>query len=291
MKENLFVSFSSGYSSAMMASIIKEKYSDKYNIIFGMANTSKENEDSLIFADKCDKYFDLNLVWIEADINPDDGKGTRHIVKTFDTLTRDGSLFEKGIKKYGIPSVVNKWCNRELKLNAIHSYLKSIGWGNFGQYKTAIGIRADEIDRISSNKEKFNLWYPLVEMGISKRDRNRFWDNMPFKLNIKGYEGNCDMCFEKTNRKLCTIYKESPNKIDWWLGMEDKYSDKKIEGKETYNSFIDTDGGHYSLRNNKSYKDIIILAKQPFKKASDEYVYESDLFDMAGNCDGGCNIF
>lgn len=291
-KKKLFCSFSSGLSSAMMAKILLDEYQEEYDLIFAMANTGKENEKSLEFADKCDKYFGLNLVWLEADINSEKGKGTRHVVKTFETLDRSGIVFEKGIQKYGIPSVVNKWCNRELKLNAIHSYLKSIGWGDFGKdYYTAVGIRSDEIDRISVNRIDQKILYPLAERGITKKERNKFWHNMPFTLEIKGYEGNCDMCFEKTNRKLATQYLENPNRIDWWEDMEHLYSDIKLYGKDNYNSFIDKYGGHYSLRNNQPYSTIKLLAKQPFSKSTDEYIYESDLFDQAGSCDEGCSLY
>src|SRR5690606_22242344 len=149
-------SVSAGYSSVMMAIKMREWYPDA-EIVNIMANTSKEREESLSFMHQCDQHYDLNLVWVEANINPEYGKGTTFTFKTFETLTRDGSIFESGIQKYGIPSVVNKWCNRELKLNPIHSYINSIGWGKFGDYYTAIGFRIDEIDRMSGKelREKF----------------------------------------------------------------------------------------------------------------------------------------
>lgn len=287
--QKIVCSFSSGLSSGMMASIIKEKYSKDNEVVYIMANTSREDDRSLEFAHKVDKYFNLNLVWVEADINLARGSGTRHVVKTFETLSRDGSIFEKGIQKYGIPSVANKWCNRELKLNPIHSYIRNeLGWSD---YWTAIGIRADEIDRISVDREAKKLWYPLAEMGITKRDRNKFWSEMPFSIEIKGYEGNCTMCFEKTMRKLATMYKDDPRIIDWWVEMEEKYSKIKIEGKENYNSFIENDGGAYFLRQNKPYNTVIEMSKNKFSKATDEYVYENDLWDSAGSCDGGCSFY
>lgn len=288
-KKKLLVCFSSGLSSAMMCDLLIREYSDEYEMVFLMANTSKEDVRSLEFAEKVNKYFNLNLKYVEADIFLEKGVGTRHIVKTYENLTTDGSLFEKGIKKYGIPNKINKWCNRELKLNAIHSYVKNeLKWKD---YYTAIGIRYDELDRVSINKERDKLIYPLVDHKLTKRDRNKFWDKMPFKLEIPGYLGNCDMCFEKTNRKLMTIYKEYPKKIDWWLNMELKYSKKNIEGKDSYNGYINNKGGMYFRRGNMPMNELIELAKQPFRKASDEYVYENDLFDFSGECDGGCNIF
>lgn len=285
-------SVSAGYSSVMMAIKMREWYPDA-DIVNIMANTSREREESLIFMDKCDKYYGLDLVWVEADIDPRHKVGTRHIVKTFETLTRDGSVFEKGIIKYGIPSVVNKWCNRELKLNAIHSYVKrDLGWGEFGKdYYTSIGIRIDEIDRISEKREEFKILYPLFERGITTRDRNKFWDNQPIHLGIPAFMGNCKNCFEFTMRKLATVYLERPEDLDWNLEMQSKYSHIPKENAPIYNSFIEKDGGHYSLRQNKPWEYVIEMSKRRFKKATDEYIYLNDLFDKGGSCDQGCNIY
>lgn len=281
-------SVSSGYSSVMMAVKMKEWYPDA-EIVNIMANTSREREESLLFMNECDKHFGLNLVWVEADINKDPGKGTRHIVKTFEQLCRDGYVFEDGIIKYGIPSKVNKWCTRELKLSPINSYVKNeLGWSD---YYTAIGIRADEIDRVSQNRLKNKLIYPLVERGYTKNDRNLFWHKSPVKLDLPAFMGNCKFCHEKSNRKLTTEYILRPNDMDWNLNMECKYSNVIKLSSPSYNKFINRDGGHFSLRGNKSWKTIIELSKRKFRLATDEYVYESDLFDLEGGCGSGCSLY
>ena len=41
---------------------------------------------------------------------------------------------------------------------------------------------------------------------------------------------------------------------------------------------------------NESIEDIIEDAKKPFRKATDEYIYENDLFDFETNCGNTCNI-
>ena len=33
------------------------------------------------------------------------------------------------------------------------------------------------------------------------------------------------------------------------------------------------------------------MAKRPFTKATDEYVYENNLFDFEGSCGSGCTVF
>lgn len=285
--KNIFCSVSAGYSSIMMAVKIKEWYPN-HNIIYAMANTSKEDEESLIFMNKCDEYFGLNMVWIEAVINKEKGKGTDYKITNFEKLKRNGEIFEDGIKKYGIPSKINKWCNRDLKLVPLKKYCDNIFGLN--SYSIAVGMRADEMDRVSNDYKNNNVFYPLLDNGITTKDRNRFWKDQPIQINIPAYKGNCDMCFEKSNRKLMTIINEEPNKAVWWDKMIKKYSQITIEGKNSYNHFAEN-GGMNFYRQNKTIEELVEMAKQPFSKATDEYIYENDLFDLEGECGAGCKVF
>lgn len=286
--KNIFCSVSAGLSSVMMAIKIKEWYPD-HNIINMMANTSKERKESLEFMNECDKYFGLNLIWIEAKFN-ERGKGVDYIVKDYDSLFTNGEIYEDGISKFGIPSVVNKWCNRDLKYEPMKKFANDY----FGEdnYSIAIGIRADELDRVSDHYFTNNIFYPLLDHNIDSRLRNKFWHDKPIKIKIPAYKGNCDLCFKKSNRKIWTILKEEPKVSEWWMKMEEKYSDIAIEGKPVYNSFIEKDGGHYFFRENNSTKKMIERSKtEKFRKATDEYIYESDLFDYEDECGSACVPF
>jgi len=55
-----------------------------------MANTSKEHESSLEFMNECDKYFGINLNWIEAVINQERGVGTGFRIVEYETLKLKG---------------------------------------------------------------------------------------------------------------------------------------------------------------------------------------------------------
>ena len=286
---NIFCSVSAGYSSILMALKIKEWYPN-HNIIYAMANTSKEDIESLNFMNECDKYFGLNMVWIEAIINQEYRKGTDFKIVYFKDLKRNGELFEDGIKKYGIPSKINKWCNRDLKLVPLKKYVDSVFGKN--NYSIAVGLRADEMDRVMLSFKENNVFYPLLDNGIRTKDRNRFWKDQPIKLNLPAYKGNCDLCFEKSNRKLMTIIKEDPKTAKWWLDIEMKYRRIPIEGKPSYNYFAENVTGMNFNRQNLSIIELIKMAKtKQFSKATDEYIYENDLFDLEGDCGGGCTVF
>lgn len=245
----LLVSFSGGRTSAFMAKFLKERYPNR-EMLFVFANTGKEREETLIFADKCDKEFNLNLVWLEADVNEEKGKGTTYKIVDFKTASRNGEPFEAVIKKYGLPSKLYRHCTRELKENPIHKYAKEILGSD---YLTALGIRADEKHRLKSNPKNI---YPLAEIRIDETFIRGWWKRQSFDLEIKDYEGNCDLCFLKSTRKKLTLISENENISDWWSEMEVKYSSQ-------YQSKFD------EIRN-LSIPDLVELAKQPFRKAIDK---------------------
>lgn len=251
--ENILISFSGGRTSAFMAKLVLElpKYK-KSNIIVVYANTGKENEETLKFIDKCDKEFKLDLVWIEADVIHEKGKGTNYKIVTFETASRKGEPFEQVIKKYGLPSKLYRHCTRELKEVIITKYGKFI-FGTTDFYQ-AIGIRADEPHRIGSNKNKF---YPLAEMGFTEDIIRNWWDRQSFDLELKDYQGNCDLCFLKSIRKKLTILEEDESKSIWWDKME------KLYAKEYQNKF--------DVYRDFSIIDLVDKSKRPFKKALDKH--------------------
>lgn len=270
----ILVSFSGGRTSAFMAKLIQEHptYKD-YQKLFVYANTGKEAEATLEFIDKCDQEFNLNLVWVEADVPQIKGKGTNYKIVNFETASRNGEPFEQVIRKFGLPSKVYRHCTRDLKEIPIHKYTREI-LGN--EYLTAIGIRADEKHRVGSDPKKV---YPLAELGIDEQIIRNFWDKQSFDLELKDYQGNCDLCFLKSVRKKLTIIKENPKTADWWKGMEDKY------GGLTLKEGVDFDINRvmFDAHRNLSMDDLINMAKNPFRKAVDQHELrkqQSNLFDI-----------
>jgi 3'-phosphoadenosine 5'-phosphosulfate sulfotransferase (PAPS reductase)/FAD synthetase len=285
--KNIFCSVSAGYSSVMMAIKIKEWFPD-HNIVCAMANTSKERPESLDFMHKCDQYFGLDLSWIEAEFH-ENGRGPSYHVVNYANLKRDGEIFESGIKKLGIPFKDNKWCNRDMKLDPLKKYADDIfGKGN---YSIAVGIRADEIDRVRKDYKTNNVFYPLIDNQITTKERNKFWNNQPIQIDIPAFKGNCDLCFQKSNRKLMTILEEEPEKGEWWSRMIEKYGTTPKPTSPSYNELLESNGYMSFYRGYNTIEDLVKMAEQPFTRATDEYVYESDLFDLEGACGSGCSVF
>lgn len=278
-ERRLCVSFSGGETSALMAKLIKENMSHEYDdIIFIFANTGKENEETLIFADECDKRFGFELIWVEADVSEKIGGGTRHRVVNFETADREGFVFERVIDKYGIPNPDYPHCTRELKANPIRSYLRSVGW-DAGSYDTAIGIRKDEIDRMSSSAEKNRLLYPLVSrFPRTKPMVNSHWEAQSFRLNLKGYQGNCRACWKKSLRKHLTIITETPDAYDFFERME---REKGTCGAG--------DATRVFFRGHRTVEDLRQLAANSnFAPAVDDARHYQSEFDFELDATSGC---
>lgn len=290
---NILVSVSGGETSWYMAKMMKERYKND-NLCFAFANTGREMDDTLLFNEKCSKLFGIKLHWVEAVVHYDQRKGCTHKIVDFDSASRSGVPFEDVIKKYGIPNVAFLHCTREMKANPLKSF--SDEYFNGRDYYKAIGIRVDEFDRVSADKDKNKLMYPLVSpYPTRKTDINKFWSEQPFRLSIKSYEGNCDYCFKKTLRKLLTVCKEDgENRIEWWKEMEAKYSMFSANRKGVSPPY-------FFNRKNMSILELIELSKSDFQMSIDEKynfgaTYSDDFIgglhaDMSDGCEESCEPF
>lgn len=233
--ERVFVSFSGGQTSAYMALWIRDKYPDK-DLRFVFANTGQEHEETYKFILRIQEYYGLDVTWVEAVIPKTGRKGYK--VVNYDTACRDHSLFLQMIERFGIPTQGYAHCTRELKEEPMSKYIHT-EW-SMKSYCTAIGIRADEMDRVSSAYEKKNWWYPLAWNGITKEMINEFWDNQPFKLGIENYLGNCTWCWKKSYKKHLRILKEMPEvyqvpeMLEWLYGTNHLPQQKRYGQRQPF---------------------------------------------------------
>ena len=187
MKETMVVSFSGGRTSAYMSKWLIDNKSDEYDFVFVFMNTGQEHENTLEFVNKCDVEFGLNLIWIEGVVH-EGRKGGTHKVVSYESASRKGEPFEEMIKKYGIPNRSYPHCNRELKLNPFNSLMRELG---LTKSNRAIGIRVDEIDRMSIHAEKNNIIYPLIKFNpTTKSEVILWWKEQSFGLELEEHYGN-----------------------------------------------------------------------------------------------------
>lgn len=281
---NLHIAFSGGRTSAYMTKILLDRWKDNYdNIVVVFANTGQENEQTLEFVSDCDDNFGFNTVWVEAEVNLSMGKGTAHRIVNFETASRDGRPFEDVIKKYGIPNQTWQICSRELKEVTVRSYIRSLGWKR-KDYVSAIGIRSDEVHRVSANMVKQRVIYPLVEdFPCNKQYVINWWRKQTFDLNLREHQGNCKWCWKKSKRKLLTLAKETPEIFDFPMRMEKEYGHVGHE-KEPRVFF----------RGRESAKDILEQSKNHFTPWTETAMTDDmfvELIDEPGGCSESCEPF
>lgn len=272
-KDKLLVcTFSGGRTSAFMAQFINNysKY-DEFDKVFIFANTGKEREETLEFINQCDKEWNLNIIWLEADVIHEKGVGTSFKKVDFNSASRNGEPFEEMLKKYPIPTNFASNCTRELKLAPINKFVKSLA---YNEVYTAMGIRFDERHRMSNTAEDQNIIYPLInDIRVDSKFIRSWWDAQSFDLQLKDYEGNCDLCFKKSTKKRLTIIKENPNVAEWWQRMEETYGNEDIP--------------RFDLRTNLSIEQLVSMAQKPFTRAEDLHELDKkqcSLFDVSTDC-------
>ena len=258
----MLISFSGGRTSAYMTKVLIDQ-NPNAKIVF--ANTGFEHAKTYEFIENCVKHFGWDLVVLEADVQQ--GRvGTKAKLTTIKECKRNGEPFEDIVKKYGIPNRGFLHCTRELKIQPIHSWAKA----NLSKdYQTAIGIRADEIDRMDANFREKRFVYPLVKMGITKPMINEYWENMPFNLDLPEHLGNCVTCWKKSDKKLARIMHNNPEYFELFDRLE-----------KTYKTVRPERGEQFFFRKHRSVEDLRIEFKDKW-----------DFEDEVSKCDESCEVF
>lgn len=287
LKPKITVSFSGGRTSAYMARWLQLNKPD-HEIQYVFANTGCEHERTLEFVHECARRWGMQIWWVEAKVNPEKGKGTRHTVVWPGAASLNGEPFEAVIAKYGIPNQASpNRCTRELKGAPLESFRKASG---FGDAKIAIGIRADEFDRMSVNAEKLNLYYPLVsEHPVTRGDVLAWWKEQPFDLDLPEIYGNCTWCWKKTIRKHLTLMQQSPRVYDFPERMEREYAwageSPKVTGKP-----------QRFFRRNLTVADLREMAQKPFEPWNEAHIQPTltgllDPLDETNGCEESCEVY
>ena len=255
---------SGGRTSAYMLWRARQSYGGRLpdDHVIAFANTGKEREETLRFVYECGQRWGVQIVWVEwrpthaqaeriAFLREEKGLATAEIVKWarenaddsgfaivgLNSASRNGEPFEALIAlKERLPNGQQRWCTTFLKVMPIHALMRSMGFGEPGDYAEPIGIRADEADRIAdgiaaSKKDKRRRKYPLANSGVSKRDVRDFWFGKDrryetserlqgFDLELSDLWGNCDLCFQMGVRKREERVRRDPSIAPWWKGCE-----------------------------------------------------------------------
>lgn len=229
--EDLVVSLSGGESSEFLRRLVMSSLS-KYLYVYRSIrvvfnNTGLEDPETIKFLIRIRDLMNTEVIVLEA--YPQKGrKATQYEEVTLETANMTGAPMERVIAKYGLPNKGYLHCTRETKITPFHQWCKK----NLSEkYVTAVGIRADEVDRMSKNAAKNRIIYPLVRFEITKPIVSAYFEKQPFRLNIPNYLGNCQACYKKSDKKLSQVYAHDRKIFDFWREMERKYGHLKNERK------------------------------------------------------------
>ena len=280
MKKKLVISFSGGRTSAFMMWWTLNEWDDRHNwdIVVVFANTGKESEATLQFVRDCEIHWNIIIHWVEYTAGSVKGWAVIPKITNFALASRKGEPFEEMISHTGIPTTNVPMCSKILKANTIRAYMRGMGWKG---YYVAIGIRSDEIDRISENYKKDRVLYPLISFRPTKKPEIIRWfkDTQPFDLLVHEDEGNCDGCWKKDFPRLVRIAKRKPEIFEWWQEMTDKYGEfnpRNSKLKPPFNFY----------RGNMSPKDIIKLSLLP-----QQQILELTESKKLNSCSESCEAF
>jgi 3'-phosphoadenosine 5'-phosphosulfate sulfotransferase (PAPS reductase)/FAD synthetase len=218
------ISFSGGRTSAyMLWRVLQSNGGLPSDAVVCFANTGKEAEETLEFVYQCGKQWHVRIHWVEY--RPD---GFAEV--NWETASRNGEPFKAIIeKRQFLPNPVTRFCTAELKIRAMHKYLRSIGWTEWDQM---VGIRADEQRRVAKIRARPHpegkyetVILPLADAGVTLADIDAFWADQTFRLELptvngRTLAGNCDLCFLKAGNQVQTLIAQKPERAIWWADME-----------------------------------------------------------------------
>ena len=231
---NVLISFSGGRTSGYMLHQILEANDglpDRAKVTF--ANTGREMPETLDFVHECGERWGVPITWLEYTRR---NKKVGFDVVNHNNAARNGEPFKAALEQPKIlPNVHRRFCTQELKVKTIKRFLVKEGWKKWTQ---CIGIRADEKRRVKTSTEKrWDNWYPLNDANATKQTVMDFWNGQPFDLRLWGAngstpKGNCDGCFLKSEATLAMMWREHPDRMQWWADIEN-WKSQQI-GKEAH---------------------------------------------------------
>lgn len=291
MKRTL--SFSGGLTSGFMLKRALEQFPNyRSEFITLFENTGKERKETLDFVHEVETKWEVPIIWLEyisvpasqipAGIFPTkrrnenlskavDASENAHWFKIVDyeRAARKSEPFDSFLSQSSaLPNATGRGCSAQLKIRTGMRYLFSLG---IHEFEANIGIRSDESHRaieIQATCESFlHPQFPLIDAGITIAEVENFWKLNDFTLNLKNYEGNCDLCFLKAKWKRMRLMKDNPGMADWWIEKE-KHFEEAHPNKR----------GRSGFRLGETYEGILSLANYP------EMNFDESEQDVACSC-------
>ncbi len=214
---NIQIAFSGGRTSGfMLHQILEANGGLPDRVIVTFQNTGREMSEALDFVAEVGRRWDVDVIWLEYRAEEPFFETVNH-----NSASRNGEPFSALIQKRGyLPNQQARFCTIELKIRTAKRYLMSLGWEH---WINCVGFRADEPSRVMKPppKDRWTVWTPLFDAGVTKRHVADFWKRQPFDLRLPNHNGkcwlgNCDGCFLKSEANIAAFTREYPERASWW---------------------------------------------------------------------------
>lgn len=230
------ISFSGGRTSAFMLWHILDAHGgqlpDDVHVCF--ANTGKEREETLRFVHECATRWGVKVRWLEwAKRHRGDPWEDGFTEVGYNSASRNGEPFAAVIAdRQMLPNVITRYCTQQLKIRTMEMFMRSQG---YERWNNAVGLRWDEMHRVfrqiernEKGTDRFTAVMPMATQSTKVREADvlAWWARQPFNLTIRGYEGNCDLCFLKSERALMRLIRDNPGMSEWWERQEAEHEGK-----------------------------------------------------------------
>lgn len=291
MREKIILSLSGGLSSGMLG---YDLYTTGFDVIYIFANTGLENNETLDFINRMEKEWGIEVVWLEAVVNPDHGKGITHRVTNYKDAFRanqykhSGHPYHAFVRKSGIPNQTYKQCSDRLKQLVIEDYKKNNGLSGV---KHALGMRFDEPNRVCSSSVR----KAIRKTGFDDFDfRNKFRESNLEKLKIMISLGKINL--DDSDLKLIQSYVKKISKYNLCYPLYDMYEKDKQDVNEFWSNQpfgleLEDHEGNCQTCWKKSDKKLWLLAVEHPERFEAFAWFEQQYKNVKKNRDGTQRLF
>lgn len=248
------ISFSGGRTSGFMLAQILEAHGGRLpegcHVVF--ANTGREMPETLTFVHEVSLRWGVPIRWLEWRPTPQGEEREAWLAQRKEaalakrwpseagkrlvdanwaevdhaSAAREGEPFGGMItERQYLPNPTQRLCTLYLKVLPMHAFAAfHLG---LEEWTSAVGIRYDERRRWKMlDPDERSPWEnktgPLIPARITKADVMAFWKRQPFDLGLEPHESNCDGCFMKGWRIRDHIFRDHPERLQWWVDQEEK---------------------------------------------------------------------
>lgn len=230
------ISFSGGRTSAYMLKMILDAHGgalpEDVHVCF--ANTGKEREETLRFVHDCATHWGVRVRWLEwRKRRRGDPWQDGFTEVGFNSASRNGEPLAAIIAdRQMLPNPVTRFCTQQAKIRTMEMFMRAEG---YERWNNAVGLRWDEMHRVFRQLERnekgidrFTAVMPMATQAtrVTKDMVLAWWAEQPFNLQILGYEGNCDLCFLKSEKALLRLIRDNPEMVGWWAAQEQLHEGK-----------------------------------------------------------------